>query len=103
MSRSGRKTLPVVREWQGVPSVLPGVVERPSRMSEIGGEAVPCPEVVGRHSQVLERLSWMSRSGREAHPDVRERVGSPLGCPEVVGWPSRMCGSGLEALPNVWE
>ena len=32
--------------------------------------------------------------------------GAPSGCPGVVGWPSRMSGSGLDAFPNVpewWE
>ena len=50
----------------------------------------------------------MSGSGWKAHPDVWEwsevstkspRV--PLGCPGVVGWPSRLSGSGGEALMDV--
>ena len=55
----------------------------------------------------------MSGSGQKAHPDVQEWsedppecpvvVGGPLGCPKVVGWPSRMSGTGLEALPYVRE
>ena len=65
----------------------------------------------------------MSGSGREALPDVRERLGGSPGCPGVfgrlsrmasscqealsypviVGRPSRMSGSGREALPDVWE
>ena len=32
-------------------------------------------------------------SSREALPDVREWSECPLGCPGVVGRPSRMCGS----------
>ena len=55
----------------------------------------------------------MSISGREALPDVRERSGSPPGCPGVigsplgrplvVGMPSRMSGSSRAALPDVRE
>ena len=55
----------------------------------------------------------MSRSGREALPDVREWSGYPPGFPAVVGWPSLMYGSGREAylmyrsgqkaIPNVRE
>ena len=36
-----------------------------------------------------------------AFPDVQEWLGGPPGCPGVVGRPSRMSGSGREALPNV--
>ena len=60
----------------------------------------------------------MSGSGREAIPDVRmlsgghpESPGDPtdipewsggyLGCPRVVGRPSRMSGSGREILTNI--
>ena len=52
----------------------------------------------------------MSGSGREALPDVREWLGGPSGCPEVIGRHSRMSGSGWEdlpgdqkAFPEVWE
>ena len=62
----------------------------------------------------------MFRSNREALPDVREWLGVSLGCPEVVGRPSRMSGrsqetlrmsgrpsrmsgSGQETLPDVWK
>ena len=38
---------------------------------------------------------------REPLPDFRELSGVPPGCPEVVGRPPRMSGSGLEALPDV--
>ena len=43
----------------------------------------------------------MSRSGREELLDVRKWSGDPLGCPGVVGWLSRMFGSGLESLLDV--
>ena len=63
----------------------------------------------------------MTKSGREALPDVRECSRGTVGCPGVVGgtsicpgvverhsqmsgcvWrPSRMSGSGREALPDV--
>ena len=42
----------------------------------------------------------MSGSGWEAHQVVRVRSGGPPGCPGVVGRPSRISGSGREALPN---
>ena len=45
----------------------------------------------------------MSVSGWEALSDVWELSGGPPGCPEVVRWPSRMSGSGREALPEVRE
>ena len=52
----------------------------------------------------------MSRSGREALPDVRDALldvrelsGSPHGCPGVFERSSRMSGSGLEALSDVQE
>ena len=54
----------------------------------------------------------MFESVRESLPDVREWSGSPAECPVWSGrppgfpglvWrPSRMSGSGLEALPDVW-
>ena len=52
--------------------------------------------------------SWISRSGREALPNVRKWLGDtsecpgcPPGYPGVVGRPSRMTESGREFLPNV--
>ena len=45
----------------------------------------------------------MSGSGWEAFPNVREWSGSPPGCPAVVGRPSRLTGSGREALPDDQE
>ena len=52
----------------------------------------------------------MSVSGREFLPDVwkarlnvRECLRGPPGYPVVVGRPSRMSGSGREALSDVWE
>ena len=56
MSGSGRVALPNVREWSGGLPGCPGVVGRPSRMSESG----------------LVRPSQMFGSGRKALPDVRE-------------------------------
>ena len=80
---------------------MSGVVGRPSRMSLSGG-----------------RPFWMSRSGREALPDIQAWLGGPPKCMGVVGWPSRrsgipsqmylsggrtfqMSGSGWEAFPDV--
>ena len=45
----------------------------------------------------------MSRCGQEARPDVPECSGDPSGCSAVVGRPSRICGNGREALPDVRE
>ena len=73
MSGSGREALPDVREWSGGPPGCPGVVWRPTQMSECSGGPPGCPEVVRR---------------------------TP-GCPGVVGRPSRMFGSGRETLPDV--
>ena len=43
----------------------------------------------------------MSKSGREAHPNVWEWSGCPPGCPGVVETASRMAGSDWEAISNV--
>ena len=50
----------------------------------------------------------MSKSGREAVPNVQEWSGDPSDCPEVAGRPSRitgspyrMSGSGRLTLPDV--
>ena len=45
----------------------------------------------------------MSLSGREALPEVWECLGRPLGYPGVVLKPSRMSGSGWDALSDVRE
>ena len=45
----------------------------------------------------------MSRSGREAHPDVREWSEDPPRFLRVVGRPTRVFGSDREALPDVRE
>ena len=42
--------------------------------------------------------SWMSSSCQDSLPEIRELLGGPPGCPEVVGRPSSMSGSGWEAL-----
>ena len=49
------------------------------------------------------RPSWMSRSGREARPDVREWSKGPLVYSVVVGRPFRMSGNGRESLSYVRE
>ena len=64
------------------------------------------------HPEVWEALQ-MSWSGQETLPDVpegwvafsviREWSTDPLGCPGVVGWPSRILRSGREALLDVWQ
>ena len=86
MSGSGQDALPEVQEWSDNPPGCPGVVGRPSQMSEN----------VGRPSQIS--LSGgtpfrMSGSGRET-------------CRMFVR-PTQMCGSGREALSDIrgsgWE
>ena len=92
-----REALPVVQEGSEDPPGFPGgsvgcsgVVRRPSRK-------------FGRPSQISGRPSQMSGSCREAFSDVRESLpvvrvwsedpprfpGGPVGCPGVVGRPSR--------------
>ena len=73
MFGSDWKSLPDVWEWSGIYLGCPKAVKRLSWMFGIGRETnsgvvvLPCrcPEVVGRPSR-------MSRSGRDAFPDVRE-------------------------------
>ena len=45
----------------------------------------------------------MSRIGQVALKDVQEWLGGPLGCPGVVGWPSRMSRSDWEAIFDIRE
>ena len=45
----------------------------------------------------------MSGCGWEVLPDVSEWLGAPPGCPGVVGRPSQMTVSGLEARMGGWE
>ena len=59
---------------------------------------------------MVERPSRRSGSGWEALPEVREWSGVPPGGPGVVGrpscrsgWPIRTSGNGCEALPEVRE
>ena len=76
MSGSGRETLPDVREWsRGLP-VYPVVVGRPSRCPGVLVRSPGCSGAVGRPSRISE-------SGREARPNVRERL---EGLPNVREW-----------------
>ena len=108
----------------GRPSRCLEVVERLSRMSDKGREALPNvrelsvglpgtfrgqprgPEMVRTHSRMFERgraaLPYV-REWWEALLDVWEWSGGPLGCPGVVRRPSQMFGSNWEALPVVRE
>ena len=77
MFRSGQDALPNVRVWlKGLPDVR-----------ECSKAHHECPGVV-------ERLSWMSRSGRKTLPDVREWSDGPAKFPGVVGGPPG-CPGGL--------
>ena len=73
MYRSGREALPNVREWSGGAPGSPGMVERTSWM-----------------------FGW---SGRSSGSPGEVRV--PQEFAGVVGKPSRMSGSGWEALLDV--
>ena len=141
MSWSGQKVLPGVQEWSGDPSKCLGVVGRlfwRSRSSReallnvrkrsgdppghsrqypgyliVVGDAPECPGGPPECLGVIGRPSWMSKSGREALPDVREwlgnlfqkysawpsgcpgTVGDPPGCPGVVGRPSQILVVGM--------
>ena len=55
-------------------------------MSGIGREALMCGQKVLPY---VRELSLGHHGGRETHPDVREWLGGPFGCPEVVGRTSR--------------
>ena len=86
MSGSGREFLPDGREKSGCPPECPGVVGKPSRMSRSGREA---------HPNVRE---WS-----EDPPDVREWSGCSRGFAGEVERPSRMSRSSRKALPDVWD
>ena len=115
-----REALLDIREWSGGSLVCPGVVERPSQMSKSGRETL---QDVRKWSRDPPRCSGVVRgppecpgglvdvcSGQDALADVWEWSGyppgcpgGPLGCPGVVGRPSRMSGSVWEAFPDVRE
>ena len=80
MPGSGREALWDGRQWSGGPLGCPGVVERPSRMSGSGREALP--------------------DGRESLPDGREAL---LDIRDWFRRPFRMSGSGRVALLDVRE
>ena len=50
---------------------------------------------------MVGKLSQISKSSQEALSKFREWFRCPSGGPGVVGSPSRMSVSGLEALPDV--
>ena len=100
MIGSGRETLPNVRktlmdiqEWSFGPPECPGVVKRPSRMSERGRVSVPD----------VREWSGGLPNVRKALLDIQEWSVGSLGCPGVVGRPSRMSRSGQEAFSDVRE
>ena len=120
MSRRGREALPNVRALSEGPHGCLGVVGRPSWMSLRVGRPFRMCGKPSWLSESARRPSEMSGSGRESIPydqgalpnvryslvilpDVREWSGGPPGCPGIVGWPSRMSGSGRDSLPNVQE
>ena len=102
----GQKTHPEVRQWSGGP---PGLkwVGRPTRRSK---KPTRRSGRVGWPIRMSRRSTQRSGRGREAHPDVREGLGSLPGGPEVppgclggVGRPTRRSGKGLEDHPEVRE
>ena len=84
MSGSGREVLPDIREWSGGPPGCPGLLGSSYRFRY---DSTEFPGVVGRPSR-------MSESGREALPDVREWSGDSSWCSRVVGRLSWRSGSG---------
>ena len=100
MSKKGWETHPKVREGSGgTPGGLEGV-SRPSRWAGRSPKALPevwaaHPKVQGVSREPSEGLggggrpTWRSGSCREAHLEVREGLGGPLGGPGVVGSPTR--------------
>ena len=110
MSGSGRESNLNVQKWTGGPPGCPGVVERHCQMSGSVGKPSRMSGRTAGSAGVFRRPSRMSGSGRDTLSDVREWSVGPPGCPEVVGWPSRMCerpsrlsGSVRKAFPDVWE
>ena len=59
------------------------------------------PGLVGRPSRMSETPSWMSRSGRGTLQVLWVWSVGPSGCPGVVARPLQMSGSGREAYPHV--
>ena len=100
--------LPDVQEWLGDPAECPGVVCKPSQMfgrpSQMSGRCWEALTDFREWSRMFgsgQSLSRMSGRSRESLPDDLESSGEPSKCPEisygypgVVGWPSRMSGSG---------
>ena len=84
MFGSGREALLDVREL---------LEEPPGWLGVVGGPY--------KYLGVVRRPSWMSETGRKTLPDVREWSGGHLGCPRVVGWPSRISGNRREAPSEV--
>ena len=73
MSGSGQEAFPNIRELSREPPRWPGVVRDPYKY----------PGMVGRPS-------WMSESGRETLRDVQELLEGPLKYPGVVGRSSQI-------------
>ena len=65
----------------------------------MSGSARETPRTSGNGREA----SRMSEIGGDALPDVSEWSGGPPGCPEVVGRYSRKSGSGREDLQGVRE
>ena len=82
MFGSGPEAILEVHKWSEGPPGCPGVVWRPSRISESGRETL---------SDVQK---WW-----ETLPNFWEWSGGHPGCPGVVVRPSRMSGSCRDALP----
>ena len=125
MSGTGWEVLSDVREWLGGPTEYTAVVGRPFRMSGNGREALPeFRDWLGGPFRMSESGPEILTNVQDALLDVREWSADPWGfagfvrrpsrmtgsgqealpkCPGVIRRPSRMSGSGQEALPNVRE
>ena len=103
-SGRGGEALPEIRAWSGCPPKDPKVIVRPSlEVRQWSGGTSVNPAGTPGSMGVVGRPSQKSRHGREALPEVQERLGVLSGSPGVVGRPTRRSGSGWEALPEVRE
>ena len=93
MSGSCREALPNIQELSVDSPGFPVVVGITSQMSGSGWESLP-----------LVREYWEPPPEcLGGNPSCPGMVGGSSGCPGVVERPSRISGSGREALPNVQE
>ena len=88
MSRRGQGAIPVVWEWSRDPPECQGVVGRPCRMSQTGGEAPTYVQEWPEGTLLdVRQLSGCPLDVLEALQVVREWSGDPPKCLGLVGVP----------------